>query len=111
MFSFTLFNPANMPSLAAWIGKMLLGIGPSFASSILGRLGIGVATFYGVSALVDTVRTQIFAAFSGVDPTVIQLFGVLQVGTCINILLSAVIAKLTIKGLSGDGSLKKILAG
>lgn len=98
-----------MPVLIVWLLRGLLAIAPSVLASIVSRLGVGLITYTGISALTNTLSTQIFGAFSGVDPIVMQLFGVLQVGTCIKIMLSAITVKLTIKGLSGAGSIKKIV--
>lgn len=98
-----------MPVLIVWLLRGLLGIAPSLIATVLTRLGVGMVTYTGISALTNTLSNEIFGAFSGVDPIVMQLFGVLQVGTCIKIMLSAITVKLTIKGLSGAGSIKKIV--
>lgn len=98
-----------MPVLVTWLLRGLLAIAPSIIASILSRLGIGLITYTGISVLVSSLNDEIFGAFSGIDPTIIQLFGVLQVGTCIKIMLSAITIKLTMKGLSGAGSVKKIV--
>lgn len=98
-----------MPALVVWLLRGLLGIAPSILATLLARIGIAAISYTGISALVSTLDTTIFSSFSGVDPTVLQLFGVLQVGTCFKILLSAITVKLTIKGLSGAGSIKKIV--
>lgn len=98
-----------MPVLVVWLLRGLLGIAPSIIATVLARLGLGAVTYTGISLLVSSLNDQIFSAFSGVDPVVIQLFGVLQVGTCIKIMLSAITIKLTMKGLSGAGSIKKIV--
>ena len=98
-----------MPVLIVWLLRGLLGIAPSLIATVLTRLGVGMVTYTGISALTATLSNEIFGSFSGVDPIVMQLFGVLQVGTCIKIMLSAITVKLTIKGLSGAGSIKKIV--
>lgn len=98
-----------MPVLVVWLLRGLLGIAPSIVATVLSRIGIAAISYTGISALVSTLDSTIFNSFSGVDPTVMQLFGVLQVGTCFKILLSAITVKLTIKGLSGAGSIKKIV--
>lgn len=98
-----------MPVLIVWLLRGLLGIAPSLIAMVLTRLGVGMVTYTGISALTNTLSNEIFGSFSGVDPIVMQLFGVLQVGTCIKIMLSAITVKLTIKGLSGAGSIKKIV--
>lgn len=97
------------PALVTWLLRGFLAIAPSIAATILTRAGVAAITYTGISALVTALDTTIFNSFAGVDPTVMQLFGVLQVGTCFKILLSAITVKLTIKGLSGAGSIKKIV--
>lgn len=98
-----------MPALVVWLLRGLLGIAPSIVATILARLGVAAITFTGITALVSSLDSTIFNSFSAVDATVLQLFGVLQIGTCFKILLSAITVKLTIKGLSGAGSIKKIV--
>jgi hypothetical protein len=82
------------------------------ASHLVGRvllaLGVGFVAFTGLSAGVEAVQTQVLAGLSGLPSLAVQLIGVLQVGTCINILCSAMLARLTIRGLS-SGVVKKMV--
>lgn len=98
-----------MPVLIVWLLRGLLGIAPSLIAMVLTRLGVGMVTYTGISALTNTLSTQIFGMFGSIDSFGMQMLGLLQVGTCINIMLSAITVKLTIKGLSGAGSIKKIV--
>lgn len=89
--------------IAALIGGLIQA-----ASTMVGRvlvgLGIGVAVFSGVSTLINAARTM---AFQYLDQAagaaqIAQYMGMLQIGTCINILFSALIIRLTLRGLTGD---------
>jgi hypothetical protein len=89
--------------LAALIGGLVSAAG-SFVGSALISLGISAITFYGVKTLVDNVKAHVFSylqAGAGVEGFM-SFIGVLQVGTCINILFSAYVVRLTLRGLRGD---------
>ena len=101
------FIAAAAPTLVVWIGRLLLGIAPSILGVLLTRLGVGVATYAGVSVVMDTVKTLIFSKFVGLPPLAMQLIGVLQLGTVINIMLSAVALKALMGGLRSDGMMKR----
>ena len=93
--------------IAALIGGLIQA-----ASSMVGRvlvgLGMGVVTYMGVSGLFNQLKT---AAFSYMDqayavPQVGQWMAILKVGTCMNILFSALLVRLTLQGLS-SGAVKR----
>ncbi|MEK8084886.1 DUF2523 family protein [Aquabacterium sp. A3] len=89
--------------IAALIGG-LVQAASTMAGRVLVGLGIGVAVFSGVSTLINTARTT---AFSYLDSAatfaqIAQYMGLLQIGTCVNILFSALIIRLTLRGLQGD---------
>lgn len=96
--------------LGALIGGLVSAAG-SFAGSALISLGISAITFYGVKTLVDNVKAHVFSylqAGAGLEGFM-SWIGVLQVGTCINILFSAYIVRMTLRGLRGD-SMKRFVS-
>lgn len=98
-----------MPVLIVWLLRGLLWIAPALIASVITRLGLGVITYVGIFQLSQAISSQVFNAFNSIDPIVLQLFGVLQVGTCLNILFSAITVKLTMRGLSGAvSSIKRL---
>lgn len=85
------------------------------AATIVGKvllsLGIGYVTYTGFSFLLDTAKTVLFDAISGNFPIVVQLAGVLQIGTCVNIFASTAAAKLTYAGLDQGGITRLVTKG
>ena len=96
-----------MPALVIWLGRLLLGIALSILGTLLARLGLGVATYSGVSLAMSSVKTLVFNQFVGLPPLALQLIGVLQLGTVLNIMFSAVALKALMNGLRSDGMIKR----
>jgi len=97
-----------MPVIIAALIGGLISAAASMAGRILIALGIGVVVFNGVSLLVTEAKTR---AFSYLDQAagvgqIGQFMGILQIGTCLNILFSALMIRLVLHGLTGD-SIKK----
>jgi hypothetical protein len=97
-----------MPLLIASLLGGLIQACSSIAGRVLVSMGLGYVSFTGVRALVDAVKGDVIAAIGAQGGTVVQLAGVLQVGTCINIMISALIVKLTLMGLT-NGALTRML--
>jgi hypothetical protein len=95
-----------------FIASLLGGLAQA-AGSIAGRvmlaLGFGFVTYQGIDALLGWIQTQIFSNLNNLPPTLIQLIGILQIGTAINIIFSAVAVRLLLNGLT-SGSFKKLVA-
>lgn len=89
-----------MPLLAAAIlGAFLQAIG-TLVGRVLISLGIGYVAYSGIDTMVTYAKTTALSNIQGLPATALQLAGVLQVGTCINILTSALLARLVIRGLT-----------
>ena len=89
--------------IAALIGALVSAAG-SMVGRVLVGLGVGLVTFGGVATLVNTARDTAFGYLNqaGAVSQIGNYLGLLQVGTCLNILFSALIVRLTLRGLSGD---------
>lgn len=87
--------------IAALLGGLAQAAG-SIAGRVMLALGFGFVTYQGVGALLGWVQVTIFQNLAGMPPTVLQLFGILQIGTAINILFSAMSARLILNGLTSD---------
>lgn len=98
-----------MPVLIAALLSGLVQIAASMAGRVLIALGVGVVTYTGMSALQGLLTNNIFAAMGSVSPTLIGLFGVLKIGACINVLLSAYTIRLTLDGLSSGGTISRMV--
>jgi uncharacterized protein DUF2523 len=92
---------------AAFLGALV-----SAAGTIVGRvliaLSIGYVTYSGLSAGVGWVKDQVMAELGGLSAGVLQVVGTLQVDTAVSILASAVIARWTLRGLTG-GALTRMV--
>ncbi|MDB5802715.1 MAG: hypothetical protein JWN73_37 [Betaproteobacteria bacterium] len=99
-----------MPVLIA----MLIGGLVSAASHIVGRvllaLGLSYVTYRGIDTLMTFLKTGVMTQLGGMGPDIIQLLGVLQVGTCVNIIASAFAARLALAGLT-SGALTSFVLG
>ena len=93
--------------IGALIGALIQAAG-TLVGKVLLSLGIGYVTFTGVDTSITWARDQFFAGLSGMPSTALQLAGVLQVGTCVSIMTSALVVKLTLAGLT-SGTLKKMV--
>lgn len=94
--------------LAALLGGLV-----SAAGSIVGRvlisLGIGYVTYQGLSTAMDYMRDLVWTNLGSLSADILQLVSVLQVDTAINIMFSAVAARLVIRGLTGGAITKMVI--
>lgn len=91
-----------MPIFIAAIGGMLLNLVGTLAGRVLIGLGISVITYTGMSASLDALKTQAIGSFSALPPGIFAILGILKIGQCINIVMSATAARMVINGLGGD---------
>jgi len=92
---------------AALLGA-LVQIAGTLVGKVLLSLGIGYVAYKGLDASLAWAKSSVFANLAGLSPTTLQVLGVLQIGTAINILISALTARLVLKGMTG-GALKAMV--
>lgn len=102
-----------LPALAApAIVSFLVGALASAAGSIAGRalvgLGFTFIAFKGIDTMLDFYKSYIFNIINSQSQTLIQVLGIMQIGTAINMIFSAYLARLIIGGLL-NGSLTKLV--
>lgn len=95
-----------MPFLYTLLGMLVSGAG-TLVGKVLISLGIGYFTYSGLDTLVSSVSSDALARIQTLSPVAVQLAGVLQVGTCINIMISALSARLLVMGLQ-SGTITKM---
>lgn len=89
-----------MPLLVgALLGALIQGMG-TLVGKVLISLGIAYVAYSGIDTMLTAAKTELFSRIAGQGSVVVQLAGVLQVGTCINILVSAYLARLVVQGLT-----------
>lgn len=97
-----------------WVASLLGGL-VQVAGMLVGRvlisLGIGYATFTGVDTTLTWVTTQFVSAMGGLPAAAVQMAGLLKVGVCVSMLLSAVAARLVLGGLTSGALTRMVLKG
>lgn len=96
-----------MPLILALIGALQWAMG-SLVGQVLLALGISFVTYQGVDTGTAFMKTQAFSSINALPPIMVQLFGVFQIGTAINIIFSAMVARMTMQGIAG-GKLTKMI--
>lgn len=89
-------------NFGAWLLGGLVKIAPTLVGQILISLGIGVATYSGLSASIDWLKSNFISAAMGLPPEVIGMLGLMKVGSCVSMLFSAMVIRMTIQGLTGS---------
>lgn len=100
-----------MPLPAILTASLIGGLAQA-ATSLVGRvliaLGIGYITYTGLDVALDFIKTRIFQELLSVDPTIIGIMAVLNVDRAINVILSAITARLLLNGLT-SGSITRMV--
>ena len=85
------------------IGGILLQLVASLVGRVLIALCVGFVSYQGFDLVLTSIR-DLFNSYAGTLPAgVLGLFGILKVGTCFNIELSAVTIKAVLSGLQSGG--------
>jgi len=87
--------------LATALVSSLASAGGQIALRVLATLGIGYITYSGADTLVSSNKDAVMSALSGLPSQAIAMIGVLKVGVCLNIMQSALVARLAYVGVSG----------
>lgn len=100
-----------MPAFVMMIGGLLVQIAGTLVGQVLLSIGIGFATYTGVSASLEWAKAEFISGFtSGSLPAgVVGLLALLKVGTCVSMLFSALTIRLTLSGLSAGGTLHRMV--
>jgi hypothetical protein len=95
-----------MPVLVAAIIGALASALSSMVGRILVQLGIGFFVFKGVGAGMDLLSGMVRTNLTGLPVITIQILGMCKVDVALNMIASAITARMTIDGLSGGDILK-----
>jgi hypothetical protein len=96
-----------MPLVLLLIGGLVRAVGP-LVTQILLSLGISFIAYSGIDFALEAAKTRAFSALSGNGALFMQFMGVFQIGTAINIIASAMIARTVLMGITG-GKLTKMI--
>ena len=89
------FLSSLIPSLGGILSAVAVQVGLS--------VGFGLITFTGMQILVDQAMLAMMNYLGGLPADVIQILGLMQFDTCLNIMFSAGVTLLSIKGMSKAG--------
>lgn len=94
-----------------WVAALLGGLVQA-AGTLVGRvllsLGISYVTFTGLDASLAWARDEVISRIGALGQTTVGIASVMQVGTCISILSSALAARLLLDGLT-SGALSRMV--
>lgn len=93
-----------MPAILGW----LVEICGTLVGHVLIALGISYFSYKGLDLMLVAAKTQFFGTVGGLGSTVVGLMGLCKLDVCVNMLVSAVLARLTLAGLT-SGALKKMV--
>lgn len=78
------------------------------AWKLLAGVGFGVVAFTGVSVLMDQAKAYVFDQVLSLPTEWVQLFGLLKVDVCINLMFSAYVARAVLWGMNRSGGKSQI---
>jgi hypothetical protein len=91
-------------------GAIVAGLASGAAQitlKVLATLGFGYLTYVGVDMLVSQTSAQVFTLIGNFPPLAKSLIGVLQIGTCMKVMFSAMVLRLSVMGLN-EGVIKRM---
>jgi len=97
-----------MPLFLAALWGGLIQVAGTLVGRVLLSVGIGYVTFTGVDTSLDWAKAQFLSGLAGMPASSLALAGIMKVGVCVSMLLSAVVARITLAGLT-SGTLKKMV--
>lgn len=98
-----------IPVIAAAAVGALISVTGTIVGRVLVALGIGVVTYTGVQMGIDSLLANMDSAIGGMPAEILGLLGYMRVGEALNIIISAMSARMLLNGLSGDTIKKWVL--
>lgn len=92
--------------LSSFVAMLTPFIG-SFVAQLLIAGGFSVITFTGMSIVIENAMNGMINNFNGLPSDIVQLLGLLWIDKALNVMFSAAVLLLTLKGLSKAGSMSR----
>lgn len=92
---------AFVAATAVWAVQIFIGAAIPLLFRALAALGVGFVTYQGLQLVTGEVQTHIFNILTVLPPRAQGLLGLMDVGTAVNILFSAVTTRAIVSGWSG----------
>jgi len=93
--------------LAALIGGLVAAAG-SFVGRVLIALGVGFVTYQGIDVALGQFKDLFVASAGNLSGDIAGMLGVLKIGTGVNIIMSALTARLILNGMT-SGTIKRMV--
>lgn len=87
------------------VGGLIQAAG-TLVGRVLVSLGIGYAAYSGIDTSITFARDYLLGKLGAMPAQAMAVASTMQIGVCISILTSAVLARMVLKGLTG-GTLKR----
>lgn len=98
-----------MPLFIAALLGGLIEVAASLAGRVLIALSVGYVTYTGLSAGLSAVESLVWSNLSAASAQTLQVMGLMQIDTDLNIIFSAYAARLLLNGLSSGGAITKMI--
>jgi len=92
-----------MPAFVGWIGHVLVGLVGSIIGRIFVSLGLAIVYYRGVDVALGWLKDKFYVQIAAMPLIVQQIIGTLQLSTCVNIIFTALMIRVTLLGLNGEG--------
>jgi len=97
-----------MPVIIAAVMGALLNIVGSLVGRVLVALGLGVATYTGLSFVLGEAKDIAVGNLGAMGPEIVGMLAVMRVGECISMVTSAIGVRLLMQGLQ-SGTFKRFV--
>jgi hypothetical protein len=99
-----------MPAILAFFKVFLSAavLGP-LLKRILVALGVGAVSYVGVLVVTTQLTDAIAANYSGLPSDAIQILRIAKIPNALNIIISAFVTSLTVRGLTSAGSISRVM--
>lgn len=98
-----------MPSFIAALLGGLINISGYLAGRVLIALGFSSVTYTGFSTSLDWLKGQAVTNLNGLPVDVVSMMSYMKVGVAVSIIVSAMLARMLLDGLSAGGSISKLV--
>ncbi len=89
-----------------WIASAIMGALLNVLATLVGKvlvyLGLGVVSYVGFNATLTWLKTSAVSAILNLSPDVVAMLSLMKVGSCISMVFSALIVRLTVQGMQSD---------
>jgi hypothetical protein len=86
--------------LGSVVGGAMLQIAGNFALRMATALGIGVATYAGLSTTLDWLKSNVVVSLQALPPEIVGMLALMKVGSCVSMYFSALVIRMTLGGMT-----------